>query len=349
MNVDNLVLTGTDYFGKKDIRTDEKGLIYLWLPDQACVTRASANKGVYEGKVTAASGEIVSGTLHKITNESISEAVRLWGSDRYGTMAKIVKEAFPDGCDTAILASGENWPDALASSSLAGVKNCPVLLTAPDKLTSQTADLLSFLKVKNVILIGGTGAVSDDVKAAIENMNITADRIWGNDRTQTADQIARRAIEDSDADTIIICSGKSFPDALSISSYAYAKKMPILMTGSDGRLTADSLGIAENFGKAIIVGKDGAVSSDVETQLTTIHSVRYGGEDRYGTSTEIINNLFGGKASTLAIATGEDYPDALVGTALAGKSGGAVLLVDGKGMSLSDDEKTDEVSARTSK
>lgn len=121
------------------------------------------------------------------------------------------------------------------------------------------------------------------------------------------------------------------------------------MTGSDGRLTADSLGIAENFGKAIIVGKDGAVSSDVETQLTTIHSVRYGGEDRYGTSTEIINNLFGGKASTLAVATGEDYPDALVGTALAGKSGGAVLLVDGKGMSLSDDEKTDEVSARTSK
>jgi putative cell wall-binding protein len=276
-------------------------------------------------------------STYAIVNISIK---RLSGDDRYGTMAEIVKQAFPDGCDTAILASGTNWPDALAASSLAGAMDCPVLLTDPDQLTDKTAELLASLKVKKVIFVGGTAAVSDSVKSAVEAEKITTERIWGNDRTQTADMIAKRVIDISSADTIIICSGQDFPDALSISSYAYAQKMPILLAGSDGTLTADSLAIAENFGKAIIVGGQGAVSPDVEKQLTVMKTVRYGGVDRYGTSAEIINNLFGGKVSMLAVATGMDYPDALMGAALAGKSGGAILLVDGQGSALTTDQKT---------
>jgi len=269
-----------------------------------------------------------------------SSSARVFGTTRYDTMAETVKKAFPDGCETAVLASGENWPDALSASSLAGVKGCPVILTEPGQLTQQTADLLASLKVKNVIIVGGTSAISDDVKAAVEAKSITTERIWGNDRTQTADLVARRVIDSSDADTIIICSGQNFPDALSISSYAYAKKMPILLAGSDGKLTADSLTIAENFGKAIIVGGEKAVSLDVEKQLTVMKTARYEGKDRYGTSIDVINKLFDGYAPVLAVATGTNYPDALVGAALAGKSGGTILLVDGSGTSLTDDQKT---------
>jgi uncharacterized repeat protein (TIGR02543 family) len=268
-----------------------------------------------------------------------SSSARVFGTTRYDTMTETVKKAFPNGCETAVLASGENWPDALSASSLAGVKDCPVILTEPGQLTQQTADLLASLKVTNVIIVGGTAAISDDMKAAVEAKSITTERIWGSDRTQTADLVARRVIDSSDADTIIICSGQNFPDALSISSYAYAKKMPILLAGSDGKLTADSLAIAENFGKAIIVGGEKAVSPDVEKQLTVMKTARYEGTDRYGTSIDVINKLFGGYAPVLAVATGTNYPDALVGAALAGKSGGTILLVDGGGTSLADDQK----------
>ena len=48
---------------------------------------------------------------------------RLYGPDRYGTMTENVRKGFPDGCDTVVLASGENWPDALAASALAGMKS----------------------------------------------------------------------------------------------------------------------------------------------------------------------------------------------------------------------------------
>jgi putative cell wall-binding protein len=78
-------------------------------------------------------------------------------------------------------------------------------------------------------------------------------------------------------------------------------------------------------------GGTGAVSGDVETQLSGagVSAVRYGGADRYETSARIISSLYGDSIPVLAIATGSDYPDALSGAALAGKAGGAILLVDG--------------------
>jgi hypothetical protein len=42
---------------------------------------------------------------------------------------RAVMEAFPLGSKSVVLASGENWPDALAASSLAGVMKCPVIFT----------------------------------------------------------------------------------------------------------------------------------------------------------------------------------------------------------------------------
>ena len=45
---------------------------------------------------------------------------RLAGVTRYSTMSRISQEAFPYGSEYVIVASGENFPDALAASSLAG-------------------------------------------------------------------------------------------------------------------------------------------------------------------------------------------------------------------------------------
>jgi putative cell wall-binding protein len=340
------------YVNDKKVSTFSGGNVRVGIPYTPKTGENTEDLTVWyiadDGKITPMHGKynaetkcVEFTTTHLSTYAIVRISIkRLAGDTRYDTMAEIVKQAFPDGCGTAILASGANWPDALTASSLAGAMDCPVLLTDPGQLNVTTAELLSSLGVKNVIIVGGTAAVSDAVKSAVEAKNIATERIAGNDRMQTADKIARRVIEKSSADTIIICSGQNFPDALSISSYAFAQKMPILLTGSDGKLTADSLAIAENFGKAIIVGGKGAVSLDVKTQLTTIKAVRYAGDDRYGTSAEIINNLYGGKTSMLAVATGSDYPDALVGATLAGKSGGAILLVDGQGTSLTADQKT---------
>ncbi|MCI1726201.1 MAG: cell wall-binding repeat-containing protein [Lachnospiraceae bacterium] len=270
---------------------------------------------------------------------SMKQSIRVSGEDRYETAEVIVRKAFPDGCNTAVLASGANWPDALAASSLAGAEGCPVILTEPDKLTEQASELLTVLGVKNVLLVGGTAAVTDQVKASVEAMKITADRIFGDDRTKTADQIEKKVAELSTADTCIICSGNNYPDALAISSYAYTNKFPILLTGADGKLTDETLAIAGKFKKAMIIGLQGAVSADVDKQLKALDVVRYGGEDRYATSLDILTRLYGGKVSVAAAATGENYPDALAGASLSGKNGGSIVLINGNAESLNEDQK----------
>ena len=265
---------------------------------------------------------------------------RIFGKNRYDTMAEAVEKAFPNGCDTAILASGTSWQDALTASSLAGVKECPVILTAPGKLTSQTADVLSFLKAKTVIIIGGTSSISDKVKADIESKGIKTERIGGSSPIKTANKIEAEVMKSSKTDTVIICSGQDFPDAISISSYAYEQQTPILLTGKDKKLSSKSLAIAKTFQKAIILGNKNSVSGKVEKQLSSLKVTRYGGDNRYAASVKIIKGLYGNYIPTLVIVTGRNYPNALAAAALAGKTNGAVLLVNGKGTALTAGQKT---------
>ena len=306
--------------------------------------------GIYTFTVTAKND---SGSDEKTYTVSVG-VVRLQGDDRYRTMQTVVGRAFTEKCSTVVVASGENWPDALAAASLAGSYECPVILTRPNKLLTQAHDAIKALKPSQVIIVGGSDAVSDKVHDSILKLGIASGnviRIEGADRVETAEKIESKVMENSTADTCIIASGSSYPDALSISAYAYSRKMPILLTQQDGTLKDSTLKMAGTFKNAIIVGGTDAVSGSVESQLagTGVSAVRYGGADRYETSDRIISSLYGGSIPFLAAATGRNFPDALSGAALAGKSGGAILLVDGSETSDLTDaeekfiEKSDEV------
>jgi uncharacterized repeat protein (TIGR02543 family) len=314
--------------------TDDPEKLTIWfISDDGNVTPM-------HGTYNAATKSVSFTTTHLSTYAVVSvPEMRLSGDTRYDTMSAIVKEAFPNGCDTVVLASGNNFPDALASSALAGVKACPVVLTDPNKLSVQASELITSLKASNVIITGGEGAVSKAVADSIGTLGIrNVDRIWGNSRTETADKIAKKVLETSKTDTVIIASGNNFPDALSISAYAYAKQMPILLTGNDGNLTEESLAIAKTLKSAIIVGGQGVVSGEMETQLSSLSVKRYGGDDRYDTSKQLVDALYGTSVPSLAIATGNDFPDALAGASIAGKAGGTILLVNGTDTSLTNDQ-----------
>lgn len=298
-------------------------------------------EGTYTFTVTAKND---SGSDEKTYTISIGTE-RIQGDNRYRTMKAAVGKAFTEDCSTVVVASGENWPDALAASALAGSLECPVVLTQQDKFNSQTHDAVKALRPQKVIIVGGRGAVTDKVRDSILKLGIASEnviRIEGADRVETAEKIEMKVMENSTADTCIIASGNDYADALSISAYAYKQRMPILLTQEDGTLKNSTLKIAGTFKKAIIVGGAGAVSGSVESQLSGagISAVRYGGNDRYETSNKVLSSLYGSSIPSVAVATGNDFADALSGAALAGKNGGAVLLVDGTGTSgLTAEEK----------
>ena len=97
-----------------------------------------------------------------------SATQRLWGTDRYQTALQISKESF-SASTKVFIATGWDFPDALAGSALAGYLEAPILLTRPDRLPDGLLEELDRLGAKDVFILGGEGAVLREVKTALES------------------------------------------------------------------------------------------------------------------------------------------------------------------------------------
>lgn len=255
---------------------------------------------------------------------------RISGAVRYDTMASIASVGYSKS-NVVILASGENFPDALSASALAGAYNAPILLTASNALSAQTARAIDSLTAKRVIVLGGTSAVSDQVVSALKSKGLSVKRVYGSVRQGTAEAVAKNVAAITSPDTAIIASSAAPWDSLSVSSLAYAKKWPVLLTQADGSLSSSTLATLKSISsikKVIIVGGNNAVSASVTTQLSAYQVERWWGATRYETSLEIASHviLLGLKPTYVALASGENFPDALAGGALMGGKNGLVLL-----------------------
>ena len=256
------------------------------------------------------------------TSEEVRNTYRLAGADRYATAAEIAENGWTSS-DYAVIASGENFPDALCGAPLAAEHEAPILLTSRYRLEEQTRTQLRRLDVENVFLIGGTGVISSSVEDQIEDMGIDVTRIAGSDRYETALLVAQ---ELDSFDQAIIVTGDNFPDALSIAPIAGMKGYPILLTEKYSLPTGLLSYLNREVDDTIVVGGTGVVSTNVYNQLPS--PLRLSGDDRYATNLAVIRYFedsldFG----TSYVATGKNYPDALAGSALAAREKAPLLLV----------------------
>jgi hypothetical protein len=167
---------------------------------------------------------------------------RTSGPDRYATAAAVALADFPVAerpVANVILASGENYPDGLAASSLAGAANAPVLLTQTNSLPAVTASALASLQPTTVHIVGGTAAVSAGVRAQLTGLGYTLNEIGGPTRYETAaliSQFMRTTVAPvgtfGGQRTAIIATGLNWPDALAGGAPAAAGNHPILLTGN---------------------------------------------------------------------------------------------------------------------
>lgn len=260
---------------------------------------------------------------------------RLCGEDRYGTNAAIVEEGFDQTGQTVILASGENFPDALSASAFAGAANAPILLTRTNSLCDETIEQLERLAPSKVYIMGEDAAVSLDVENDVKTMlpNAKVSRIGGATRIETAIEIYKEGAQDNVwADTAIVTSSQKFADALSASPVAWANKYPIFLTDGESLTLTDEAvsSIKEGgFKKVLLLGGDTCVSDKVKDQLSGLEFERLSGETRYDTSIEIAkwaHENTGATYNTMLVAYGEKFPDALSGSALAGKRNTVMVL-----------------------
>ena len=252
---------------------------------------------------------------------------RIAGQDRYETAAKISQNNW-DEAGAAVLVSGQSFADALSAAPFAKSKNAPILLTSSDTLSDSTKAELSRLKVRTVYIIGGTGVVSDSIENSLRNMKLVVKRISGNDRYATSLAVAKQI---GSPKQVFIASGEGFADGLSVSSYASLSGSPILLTNGK-ELSSDILEyVKDNSSTPYVIGGEGVVDDSI---VSGLGAERISGTDRYSTNLAVLDK-FDGKydMSNIYLASGNDFADALSGSAAAGEKNAPIVLVGGSDLS----------------
>lgn len=265
-----------------------------------------------------------------------SQTTRIAGSTRFETALEISKTGWAQA-PAVVLARGDDYPDALAGAILAHSSQVqgPLLLTDSASLSAGVLDEIKRLGAEKVYILGGTGAVSSGAEASLKTQNLTVERLSGDDRYQTAAAIAQKAVPQ--ASQAYLASGNSFADALSISSYAANKGIPLLLTEQKTvpEVTLNALK-ALGVTSVALIGGEGVIEPSVENALKAqgISVTRMSGLDRYATNLDVLNTLNYDR-SNIYVATGEDFPDALAGAVLAAKQGNPIVLVPKSAKDLS--------------
>lgn len=157
---------------------------------------------------------------------------RAAGASRYET-AGIISTLW-EATGTVYLANGMNFPDALAGAAAAGHERAPVLLTKQNTLPAETAAYLRYLRPSKLVVLGGTGAVSqavvDRAQAATQGSIVSVQRLFGDSRYDTAVDISRRTFTTPRVPVVYVASGQSFADALAGAAAAGALGGPVLLT-----------------------------------------------------------------------------------------------------------------------
>lgn len=269
-----------------------------------------------------------------------TNVIRLAGDTRYDTMSRIIQAEVPGTSEYVVVASGDNFPDALAAAPLAGALKAPIVLTSGNVLSPQAEQQITRLKASKAVIIGGVNAISRATVSRIHGLvGSVPIRISGETRYETSLQIylqgkARLGVQWSSAESII-ATGENFADALSVSAYAYAEKAPIFLANPKNGFSSETLrAISGNFRHQLVVGGENAVPELVITQLMYGTSggvgLRVYGENRYDTSRALADYMYAHNAAVnnSVFATGENFPDALAGGPLAGRSNAMVLLAN---------------------
>jgi len=265
------------------------------------------------------------------TQASPTESVtdRIYGNTLYDTAVEISKKSW-DYAPAVVLATGKNFPDALTGTVLAHKVNGPLLLTESDHLNPAVSAELKRLDTQEVYLLGGTVALNSVIEQSLKAQGILPIRLAGWDQYGTAAAIAGVAAPSSNQAFLV--NGEHFPDALSISSYAAAHGIPILLTRSDSLPQETATALAQmGVSQVTLIGGKAVIKDTVEEQLGKLPlpvkvTARYAGYDQYETNTVVLNQLPFETATTY-VATGENFPDALAGAALAAKSNAPILLL----------------------
>ena len=190
-----------------------------------------------------------------MTAVAATEADRYAGADRYNT-AISVASAFGTS-DVVYLSRGDSQADAVAGGKL---PNGPLLLVNDSPTVQKNvAEAITKLKATKVVVLGGTGSVSDAAVKAVAG-KATVTRIAGANRFETAAEISKNLFpEGKTSAKVYLANGITLVDALV--GGTMTDGAPILLTSGSGTLPAATLNEIKRLkpSEVVALGGEGAV------------------------------------------------------------------------------------------
>lgn len=93
--------------------------------------------------------------------------IRIGGANRYDTAASVSAFHHPGGAPFAYVASGANFPDALAAGPAAAVRGAPTILVQVNAIPGSISHELARLNMSRIIIVGGLSMVSQGVQNSL--------------------------------------------------------------------------------------------------------------------------------------------------------------------------------------
>lgn len=253
---------------------------------------------------------------------------RIYGQDRYQTATAVADQlAIQFGINysmgqkfqAVVLASGNNWPDAVSGTTLAKMNKAPILLL--DKTTDAQGSQETFSYIKQhvstegkVFILGGTGVVSKEFTQYLINMGFSPSniqQIGGINRDETSFMIAKML----NIHNFYLVSDQNFYDALTVAPPAAHGSYSVLLVSNSGLTVKGEKEYLDNSSIPITVGDLSNKIASIYPRAYNPYAIFKGAE--YATNASMAGCGF----ETAFMATGEDYPDALTGSVLAGSIG----------------------------
>jgi putative cell wall-binding protein len=250
---------------------------------------------------------------------------RVAGADRYEAAVNVSKAAFPKrSADQVVyVVTGTNYPDALSAGPAAAKAGAPLLLTDTATLLPAVKSEIQRLAPAKIVVVGGPNSISAGVFAQLKALQSNTVRISGADRYEASRNLAVYAFGDAPVGTAYLATGGTFPDALSAGAAAASVGGPVvLVNGGASKPDAATTALLDSLQVATvkIAGGPASVSAGIEAGLKkgSRTVMRFGGADRFAVSAAVNGDAFGSSARAFLV-TGLKFPDALSGSAWAGK------------------------------
>ncbi|HBF1820661.1 TPA: cell wall-binding repeat-containing protein [Clostridioides difficile] len=276
------------------------------------------------------SKETTLGNRKEVDNYSIQ------ASNNIDTAIKVSQKGWTSATNI-ILVKDNGLADSLSVTPLAKALNAPILVTNQDSIPSNTMDEINRLGIKNVILIGGTSSISDNVLNTLKAKGLTVDRIGGNDRQDTSLQIAKKLNDTSKINKVAVTDGyKGLVDASSISAPAAKNNMAILFVDKNMKDDTKQF-IDKNSQKNYVIGGASTIDDAIVKHL---NATRLSGDNRKDTNAKVISEFYGKVNNAFITKDGSNNEnqlmDALIVSNLAAKEDSVVVLGNN---GLSDNQK----------